>query len=161
MPPVSTTKARRITSASTAQPDYTMASPGRQTSGMAGHKNTCGWVRWAGVWHPVDLPEGYHTTTQGQSLAHVPVPSRAAPGPPCGRALPGSSYVCVKGFGVVSSSGFDGHGLEWVHQPRCARLRRFRVDPGHSRVRSRSSKSPTTARMASDVGNVADSGMIG
>jgi hypothetical protein len=30
---------------------------------------------------------------------------------------------------VVSSSGVDGHGLERVHKPRCACLRRFRVDP--------------------------------
>jgi hypothetical protein len=28
------------------------------------------------MWHPADLPQGYHTTTQGQShTAHAPVPS--------------------------------------------------------------------------------------
>jgi hypothetical protein len=44
-----------------------MPSPGGQASGMAGHKNRCGWA-WAGrVWHPTGLPKGYHTTAQGQS----------------------------------------------------------------------------------------------
>ena len=57
---------------------------------MAGHKNRCGWA-WAGrVWHPAGLPKGYHTTAQGQShMTHAPVPPRAAPGPPRGRAAPG------------------------------------------------------------------------
>jgi hypothetical protein len=84
----------------------------------------------AGCGIPPASPKGYHTAAQGQShMTHAPVLSRAAPGPPRGRAVPGSSYISVKGFGVVSSSGFDGHGLERAHQPRCARLRRFRVDP--------------------------------
>jgi hypothetical protein len=42
------------------------------------------------VWHPIDLPEGYHTPARGQSqTAHAPVPSRAAPELACGRAAPG------------------------------------------------------------------------
>jgi hypothetical protein len=58
-----------------------MPSPGGQASGMAKHKNRCGWA-WAGrVWHPASLPRGYHTTAQGQShMTHAPVSSRAAPG---------------------------------------------------------------------------------
>ena len=41
------------------------------------------------MWHPIDLPEGYHTAARGQSLTtHAPVWSRAAPGLPCGRAAP-------------------------------------------------------------------------
>ena len=41
------------------------------------------------MWHPADLPQGYHTTTQGQShTAHAPVPSGLPPGPPRG---PGSA----------------------------------------------------------------------
>ena len=43
-----------------------------------------------GVWRPLDLPEGYHTPARGQSrTAHAPVPSMAAPGLACGRAMPG------------------------------------------------------------------------
>jgi hypothetical protein len=37
------------TSASAAQSDRAMPSPGRQASGMAGHKNRCGWA-WAAGW---------------------------------------------------------------------------------------------------------------
>ncbi len=48
---------------------------------------------WPGVdrvWHPVDLPQGYHTAPRGQSYASSsPVTSRAAPGAPRGRATPG------------------------------------------------------------------------
>ena len=41
-----------------------MPSPGGQTSGMAGHKNRCGWA-WAGrVWYPAGLSKGYHTTAE-------------------------------------------------------------------------------------------------
>ena len=41
------------------------------------------------MWHLIDLPEGYHTPARGQSqLTHAPVPPRAAPGLPCGRATP-------------------------------------------------------------------------
>jgi hypothetical protein len=41
------------------------------------------------VWHPVDSLQGYYTATRGQSeITHAPVPSRAAPGSPCGRAAP-------------------------------------------------------------------------
>ncbi|MCA1835461.1 MAG: hypothetical protein LC721_03625, partial [Actinobacteria bacterium] len=41
------------------------------------------------VWHPIDLPEGYHTPARAQSqMTHAQVPSRAAPGLPCGRAAP-------------------------------------------------------------------------
>jgi hypothetical protein len=47
------------------------------------------------------------------------------PGRSQGRKL---LYRC-QGFRVVSSSGVDGHGLQRLLQPRCARLRRFRVDP--------------------------------
>jgi hypothetical protein len=42
-----------------------------------------------GVWHPLDLLEGYHTPARGQSqTTHTPVPMRAAPRLPCGRAAP-------------------------------------------------------------------------
>lgn len=42
------------------------------------------------VWHPSASLQGYHTPARGQSHArHAPVPSRAAPGPPRGRAPPG------------------------------------------------------------------------
>ena len=42
------------------------------------------------VWRPLDLPQGYHTPARGQSgMAHAPVPSTAAPGLACGRAMPG------------------------------------------------------------------------
>jgi hypothetical protein len=44
----------------------------------------------SGVWHPLDLPEGYHTASRGQSqMRHVPVSLRAAPGMPCGRTVSG------------------------------------------------------------------------
>ena len=47
------------------------------------------WVG-RGVWHPIDLPEGYHTAARGQSqMTHTPVLLRAAPGLPSGRAAPG------------------------------------------------------------------------
>ena len=63
-----------------------MPSPGGQASGMAGHKNRCGWA-WAGrVWHPVGLPKGYYTAPPGQSCtALLPVASSAATGAPRGR----------------------------------------------------------------------------
>jgi hypothetical protein len=57
-----------------------MPSPGGQISGMASYDNCCGWVGWGGVWHPIDLLEGYHTATWGQSrITHVPVSSRGCP----------------------------------------------------------------------------------
>ena len=112
-----------------------MPSPGRQVSEMTDYEHCCGWVGLGGVWHLIDLPWGYHTAARGQSqTTHAPVVLRAASGLSCGWAAPGSSYVSVKGFGVVSSSGCDGQGLERVHRPRCARLRRFRVDPPSSIV---------------------------
>jgi hypothetical protein len=70
--------------------NQTMPSPGGQVSGMASGENCYGegWV--GGVRHPLDLPEGYHTPGRGQSrTAYASVPSRAAPGPACGRAVPG------------------------------------------------------------------------
>jgi hypothetical protein len=46
------------------------------------------WVGW--VWHPVDLPEGYHTAPRGQAWRARPAVGRdAAPGEPRGRAMPG------------------------------------------------------------------------
>jgi hypothetical protein len=42
------------------------------------------------VWHPADLPHGYRAATRGQSYPRPsPITSRAAPGPPHGRAPPG------------------------------------------------------------------------
>jgi hypothetical protein len=42
---------------------------------------------WAGCCTPATSPNSYHTTAQGHShTAHAPVPSRAVPGPPCGRS---------------------------------------------------------------------------
>jgi hypothetical protein len=41
------------------------------------------------MWHPIDLPEGYHAPARGQSqTTHTPVLSRAAPELPRGRAAP-------------------------------------------------------------------------
>jgi hypothetical protein len=70
--------------------NQTVPSPGGQVSGMAGHDRCCGWAEVGRVWHPLDLPEGYHTPARGQSrTTHAQVPSRAAPGLACGRAVPG------------------------------------------------------------------------
>jgi hypothetical protein len=45
---------------------------------------------WAGCGLPPTSPRDYHTAARGQSqTTHVPVPSRAAPGLPRGRATPG------------------------------------------------------------------------
>jgi hypothetical protein len=67
-----------------------MPSPGGQVSGMAGRERCCGWAGVGRVGHPLDLPKGYHTPARGQSqTTHAPVPSRAAPGLACGRAVPG------------------------------------------------------------------------
>ena len=64
-------------------------SPGGQISGMASHKDCCGWVGGR-VWHPINLPKGYHTPSRGQSrTTHAPVPLRAAPGMARGWAAPG------------------------------------------------------------------------
>jgi hypothetical protein len=42
------------------------------------------------LWHPLSLPEDYHTAARGQRrTTHGPVLLRAAPGLPCGRAAPG------------------------------------------------------------------------
>jgi hypothetical protein len=74
------------------------------------------------------LSLGYHTAARGQSLAR-PAAVTSAAGVRAVRLASGSSYIRVKVSGVASSSGVDGHGLQRVPQPRCARLRRFRVDP--------------------------------
>jgi hypothetical protein len=48
---------------------------------------------WAGCGIPSTSPKGYHTTTRGQSQTmHTPVPSRAAPGLPCGRVAVWSGW---------------------------------------------------------------------
>jgi len=61
-------------------------SPGGQVSEMAGHEHCCGLGRVGGMGHLLDLPEGYHTTTRGQSqTTQAPVVLRAAPGLSCGR----------------------------------------------------------------------------
>jgi hypothetical protein len=53
---------------------------------MAGHEHGCGYGL-GGVWHPIDLPEGYHTASRGQSqTTHALVLLRTAPGMLCGRA---------------------------------------------------------------------------
>ena len=51
-----------------------MPSPGGQFPGCQPQKLLrLGWV--SGVWHPIDLPEGYHTASQGQSqTTYAPVP---------------------------------------------------------------------------------------
>jgi hypothetical protein len=42
------------------------------------------------VWHPIDLPEGYHPVPRGQAWQARPaVEQDVAPGPPGGRAAPG------------------------------------------------------------------------
>lgn len=44
---------------------------------------------WRGVWHPADLPKGYHAAPRGQAWDARPAASRdAAPGEPRGRAMP-------------------------------------------------------------------------
>src|ERR1700759_5539539 len=60
---------------------------GRQVSGIARDHNLLESVGVGGVWHPVDLPKGYHTASRGQSRTkHVAVAPRAAPGIPRGWA---------------------------------------------------------------------------
>jgi hypothetical protein len=69
-------------------PQTKMPSPGGPISGMASYENASGWAR-GGCGIPSTSLEGYHTATRGQSLiTQVPVSSRAAPGLPCGRAMP-------------------------------------------------------------------------
>jgi hypothetical protein len=54
---------------------------------MVGHEHCCGLAGLGGVWHLLDLPEGYHTAAREQNqTTHAPVVLRAAPGLPCGRA---------------------------------------------------------------------------
>ena len=58
-----------------------------QSDALAGPRQVSGMPR---ARHPVDLPEGYHTPSRGQSCtSRLPVASRAAPGPSRGRAAPG------------------------------------------------------------------------
>jgi hypothetical protein len=78
--------------------------------------------------YPDELPRGVPHRVKGRHSSTLPIPSPTLLARP-GRATPGSWYVCVKGFGLVSSSGSDGQRLDRMRQPRCARLRRFRVDP--------------------------------
>lgn len=62
-------------------------SPGRRASGMAGSRIAAVRQGRAGCCTPATSPNSYHTTAQGHShTAHAPVPSRAVPGPPCGRS---------------------------------------------------------------------------
>jgi hypothetical protein len=63
-----------------------MPSPGGQVSGMVGTNAKPG--RWGGgVWHPADLPEGYHTAPRGHAWpARVAESRDGAPGEPRGRA---------------------------------------------------------------------------
>ena len=46
--------------------------PNHALAGRAGlqdgsRENYPGWAEWGKVWHPIDLPEGYHTPVRGQS----------------------------------------------------------------------------------------------
>jgi len=68
----------------------TNALAGRQISEMASHKSCCGRIGVGEVWGvPSTYLQGYRTAPRGQSqITHAPVPSTAAPGPPCGRATP-------------------------------------------------------------------------
>ena len=36
---------------------------------MAGHEHCCGWARLGRVWHPIDLPKGYHMQRGEQPTA--------------------------------------------------------------------------------------------
>jgi hypothetical protein len=66
-----------------------MPSLGRQTSGMAATSASETGPGAGRVWHPADLPHGYHPGDPGTELPETtPITSRAAPG--CrGRAPPG------------------------------------------------------------------------
>jgi hypothetical protein len=78
------------TSANAARPDHTTPSPGGQASGMAGTQESLRLGLGGQGVASRRPPKGYHTTAQGQShMTHAPVPSRAVPGPPRGRAAPG------------------------------------------------------------------------
>jgi hypothetical protein len=71
------------------QSQRSLPSPGGQVSGMATIRSAAR-VGWAGCGVPSTSLKGYHTPARGQSCtAHVAVPSRAAPGLACGRAMPG------------------------------------------------------------------------
>jgi hypothetical protein len=125
--------------ANAAQPDHTMPSPGGQASGIARHKNRCGWD-WVGrVWHPAGLPKGYHTTAQGQSYTmHAPVPSRAAPEPPRGRVAPGRRDV-TRAQRARSSVDPTVSLEAW---PRKHLTTNQVLGSGHTAVRARGSRSP-------------------
>jgi hypothetical protein len=57
---------------------------------MAGTCAKPGSVGVGWVWHPADLPEGYHAAPRGQAWQPRPAVGRdAAPGEPRGRAMPG------------------------------------------------------------------------
>jgi len=68
-----------------------LPSPGGQVSGMASLRRSAALSRVSrGCGVPSPSLKGYHTPARGQSeMAHTPVPSRAAPGLACGRAMPG------------------------------------------------------------------------
>jgi hypothetical protein len=79
---------RYISDRSAAQPNHALAGRADLRDGQPRELLLQGWV--GRVWHPIDLPEGYHTPARGQSrTVHASVPSRAAPGLACGRAAPG------------------------------------------------------------------------
>ena len=109
---------------------------GPETKGRPSSLNRAtGWIRRAqrcGLrWrsrHPIDpRATGRHLAPEPNGTrAGSPSIVRDAVRSGCARRLL-DLYQGV--FGVVSSSGSDDQGLERVRQPRCARLRRFRVDP--------------------------------
>jgi len=87
-------------------------------------------VGWRPGCQPDDLPKGYQLGFRGASLA--PYGPAIMAGCPPEAELIGlrqeAPMFCqgVRGNVLVRA---DGQRLEPVHQPRCARLRRFRVDP--------------------------------
>ena len=59
------------TSANAARSKQNMPSPGGQISRMAIHKHGGAGPGVDRVWHPIDLPQGYHTTARGQSYPKI------------------------------------------------------------------------------------------
>ena len=103
-----------------------MPSPGGQVSGMADTSAKPG--RWgSGVWHPADLPEGYHAAPRGHAWQARPaVSGDGAPGAPRGRAN-ARSTGCHTAPSVQDHPWSPGTGsITMVNRSRSGRLQAVR-----------------------------------
>ena len=110
-----------------------MPSPGRQVSGMAG------------AWHPVDLPEGYHTPSRGQSCT--------SPAAGCVEGCPraGARSGCARSTGCHASPGAvwrSKPGADHLGAPVTRRDARAgtRRSPGTRRTKCQHPPSPLRVR---------------